>query len=267
MKTRQTIQGAVVAALLSAAAAINSVTAEELPESARPVPQGTTGGHWYDRHLAKVAEAQAGGADVVFVGDSLTEFWETNGSDQWKKHFDTGAFKSMNLGFAGDRTEHVLWRLDNGELDGFAAKAVILEIGTNNSDAWGGGRTWEQINPTNTFVGVKAIIAKMREKQPSAKLIVHAIFPREWNPSSECRKRNEEVNALVKDYISTSGVANVVWCNFNDKLRAPAVQYPTGSDLAQTGNYLNDGPIHLSDRGYEVWGQAVLPLIADYTLE
>ena len=83
------------------------------------------------RHAEKMGVVTNGGAKVVLVGDSITHFWE--GKPQWKKYFESGEAKALNLGFSGDRTEHVLWRIENGELDGYEAKIVLVMIGTNNT--------------------------------------------------------------------------------------------------------------------------------------
>ena len=73
-----------------------------------------------------VAEDAAGGERIVFLGDSITHFWEGAGKDVWKKYFARGRYKALNLGFSADRTEHVLWRIANGEFDGYEAKAIVI---------------------------------------------------------------------------------------------------------------------------------------------
>ena len=87
------------------------------------------------RHAEKMRQAAAGGVKVVFIGDSITNGWEQKGRgpEQLEKYFSRGDWKMLNLGYSADRTEHVLWRLDNGELDGYEAKCILLMIGTNNS--------------------------------------------------------------------------------------------------------------------------------------
>ena len=98
-----------------------------------PPDAGWTKSWWMPRHNQKKEQARAGGAPVVFVGDSITHNWESAGKGQWNKYFAAGRYRALNLGFSGDRTEHVLWRLDHGELSGYEAKAVVLMIGTNNT--------------------------------------------------------------------------------------------------------------------------------------
>lgn len=87
------------------------------------------------RHNEKMNVVTNGGAKIVFIGDSITHFWEGNGKDVFNAHLADGDYRMLNLGTSADRTEHVLWRLDNGELDGYEAKAIFLMIGTNKLGA------------------------------------------------------------------------------------------------------------------------------------
>ncbi|MEI6467441.1 MAG: GDSL-type esterase/lipase family protein, partial [Verrucomicrobiota bacterium] len=91
--------------------------------------------NWVKRHDGFVQIAKQGGVDVLFVGDSITDGWRRlergGGKATWDREF--APLKSANFGISGDRTQHVLWRLENGELDGFKPKAIVLMIGTNNT--------------------------------------------------------------------------------------------------------------------------------------
>src|SRR5687767_7836906 len=100
-----------------------------------------------------VARAKEGNVDVLFLGDSITEGWAGNGKELWKERY--AKLNAANFGISGDRTQHVLWRLENGELDGIKPKVVMLMIGTNNI----GSNPPEQI-----AAGVKKIVEKLREK-------------------------------------------------------------------------------------------------------
>ena len=86
---------------------------------------------WKDRHEEKRALAQQGDWELVFIGDSITHGWERNGKTAWDQYY--GDRKALNLGFGGDRTEHVLWRLDHGEFDGYKPLVAVIMIGTNNT--------------------------------------------------------------------------------------------------------------------------------------
>jgi len=88
---------------------------------------------WLQRHQQKLAERETlkKNLELMFLGDSITHAWEVEGSEHWQQHF--AHRKAFNLGFAGDRTEHLLWRIQNGEINNLSPKWVVLLIGTNNA--------------------------------------------------------------------------------------------------------------------------------------
>lgn len=149
----------------------------------------TTGkfGWWPARHATKVAETKAGGGKgemkVLFLGDSITQGWETAGKAAWEQHF--APHKAANFGFAGDSTQHVLWRVLNGECDGISPQAVVLLIGTNNVRH--GDFTPEQI-----AAGIRAILEALAEKCPQSKVILLGILPR--GPDSTSRASGEALS-------------------------------------------------------------------------
>jgi lysophospholipase L1-like esterase len=136
-----------------------------------PVPLGPG---WIRRHAGFVAEAQKGGIDILFMGDSITDFWRNRGSNVWNQFY--APQHAANFGISGDRTEHVLWRMDNGELNGIHPKVVVLMIGTNNTGKERNG------NPRNSvpqvIEGVQAVVADIRTRLPESKILLLGIFPR-----------------------------------------------------------------------------------------
>jgi lysophospholipase L1-like esterase len=110
-----------------------------------------------------------GDYDIEFIGDSITEGWEGAGTNVWQEFY--GKRKVINMGVSGDRTQHVLWRFEQGQLDGINAKVAVVMIGTNNSN-----------NQDNTeaeiLEGVTAIVQQIRIRQPETKIILLGIFPR-----------------------------------------------------------------------------------------
>ena len=210
-----------------------------------PPDAGRTQSWWMPRHNQKMEQARAGGAPVVFVGDSITHNWESAGKEQWNKYFATGRYRALNMGFSGDRTEHVLWRLDHGELSGYEAKAVVLMIGTNNT----GHFPYEQEPPLDTIIGVRAVLDKIREKQPNAKIVFCPIFPRGADKRDACRIRNQVVNAEVMRFADGK---TVFWCDFTDQF------------LAQDGTLpveLFPDRLHPAAAGYEIWASAIRPYL------
>jgi len=202
--------------------------------------------NWMNRHKNHLKLAQEGGAPIVFLGDSITEGWNhpDRGRPVWNRFFKTGALKAVNFGISADRTEHILWRVENGELDGFEAKLVVLMAGINNI----GQRGDEP--PADTITGLKTIVDAVRRRQPNAKVLLHPIFPRavaESQPAEALQHRADIVNFELFKFCD--GV-NVFWCDFNDRLTTADGRYP--ATVAPDG-------LHPINVGYEIWASEVLP--------
>jgi len=196
------------------------------------------------RHYEKMATVTNGGAKVVFIGDSITHNWESNGKAQLTKYFSEGDLKMLDLGTSADRTEHVLWRLTKGrELDGYEAKVIFLMIGTNNT----GHFLFEKEPPIDTILGIREILKVIAAKQPKAKVVLTAIFPRGMNAKDGYRQRNEVVN---KEIMKFADGKNVFWLDFNDQFLTPegVLGREVFPDLLHPGAY-----------GYELWASAALP--------
>ena len=201
------------------------------------------------RHGQKLAAVKASGAKIVFIGDSITHFWESKGEAQLKKYFSEGDMKMLNLGTSGDRTEHVLWRLDEGgELDGYEAKFIALMIGTNNT----GHRPIDQEKPEDTVAGIKAILDLVRAKQPNAIVALTAIFPRGAGEKDQARVRNEKVNAAIEKFADGE---HVFWVDFGDRL----------IDYRGDTKFIMPDRLHPEAAGYEIWYEELKPYI-DYAL-
>ena len=232
-------------AILAALAALTSFGAIRAV-TPQPADAEWTRSWWMPRHLAKLAVATNGGAKVVFLGDSITHNWESNGKVQLAKYFGEGDLKALNLGFSGDRTEHVLWRITEGkELDGYEAKCIVLMIGTNNT----GHFPFEKEPPTDTIYGIKEILRVIAEKQPTARTILVPIFPRGADANDSRRRRNETVN---REIVSFADGKRVIWCDFSDKFL---------DAQGRLSNELFPDLLHPNGRGYEIWSSAILPLV------
>ena len=162
MKTRLTSLVALVASLVAASADTNYAIQPVLHP-------GTEKRHESFNVISKQGEAQ-----LVFLGDSITHGWDGKGKAVWEKNW--APLKAANFGIGGDRTEHVLWRLNQGELEGLKPKVVVLMIGTNNTGKEKDGR------PRNTIPeiieGVTAVVAEIRTRLPDSKILLLGIFPR-----------------------------------------------------------------------------------------
>ena len=197
---------------------------------------------WPARHAAKVAETKAGGGEIIFLGDSITQGWETAGKAAWEKHF--APRKTANYGFGGDSTQHVLWRVRNGEFDGASPKAIVLLIGTNN--ARHGDFTPEQI-----AAGIRALLDALAEKCPRAKVLLLGILPRGPDDADPWRRKCEAVNALLPALADGQRVHHL---NVNAKLLAADGTLPKeiAPDL-----------LHLSPKGYSILAEALEPKLAE----
>lgn len=211
---------------------------------------GIFGDYWWanrflDRHQ-KVEQLKGKTVDLVLLGDSIMHFWEWKHPKSWRKL--TEGRTVLNLGYGGDRTENVIWRIQHGELDGYTARNIVLMIGTNNNSS-------ETTNPANVAKGVETIIALVKAKQPGARLILHPIFPRGNSPKpskhhASARPRNDKTNALLKEFAVQH--PEITWIDFNDKLVDATGWVPKA---------LMRDAIHPSDAGYDVWMDAILPVV------
>lgn len=203
-------------------------------------------GWWRDRHADRLACAKKGPHPVVFLGDSITHNWESLGLRAWNSYFARPPYAALNLGFGGDRTEHVLWRItEGGELDGFEAKAVVLMIGTNNN----GHRGEKEETTIDTLLGVRAILREVRARQPKAVIVLHPIFPRGKTKDDPVRRRNARVN---KELRKLADGRSVIWCDFNDRLLTAdgRLAHEMASDALHPGLW-----------GYEIWASELLPIL------
>ena len=208
---------------------------------------GIFGDYWWaNRFLSRhqLVEQQRGKTvDLVLLGDSIMHFWEWKCPESWKKL--TQGRTVLNLGYGGDRTQHVIWRIQHGELDGYAARNIVLMIGTNNN-------SFNGTNPENVAKAIEKIVALVREKQPGARLILHPIFPRGASAASAhhaaARARNDKTNELLKKFAEEDG--KLVWVDFNDKLTDESGWVPRA--------FMAD-EIHPTDAGYDIWMDALAP--------
>ena len=223
-----------------AAAMAGSVYAQQLSTTPAPRDEG-----WQNRVASDIAKAKQGGWELVFIGDSITDFWQGNGKAVWDKYF--APYKALNLGISADRTEHVLWRLDKGEMDGVNPKLIVLMIGTNNN----GHRPASQESTADTVAGIKAILDKLGQKAPESKVLLLAIFPRGENAQDACRVRNEAVNAEIQKFADSR---RVFWLNINDKFLKPDGTLP---------KEIMPDLLHPNAQGYEIWAKAVLPVVKE----
>lgn len=237
----------VAAALLLCAASPSraSATDVEIP-SLRACPQSEDRrGWWWSRLSEKDALVKAGGSSVVFLGDSITHGWDVEGRTWWEKYFAGEPYRALSLGFGGDRTEHVLWRIAHGQLDGYRARVIVLMIGTNNT----GHRSLAEETPIDTILGIRAILDALRERQPDAKVVLHPIFPRAATADSPLRRRNERVNRGIREFADGR---RIIWVDFNDQFLTV--------DGRLSAEVMPDR-LHPGGIGREIWANALIPYL------
>jgi lysophospholipase L1-like esterase/thiol-disulfide isomerase/thioredoxin len=207
------------------------------PTTVTPVPR--TDQWWVQRHEAMNERVKQGGVDVVFIGDSITQAGEGEGKKAWAKYF--APMRAVNLGIGGDRTQHVLWRLDHGNLEGISPKAAVIMIGTNNSN--GADNTAEEVAE-----GIKAIVAKVRGKSPGTKILLLGIFPRGEGHNAQ-REKIAAVNAAIS---TLDDGEQVHYLDIGDKFLS--------ADGTLSKEIMPDY-LHLSEKGYQIWAEAVAPRV------
>jgi lysophospholipase L1-like esterase len=153
---------------------VSPQAAETVNPASTPMPNDTNS-QWMERHVAKLKAIHEQPIDLLFIGDSITQDWELDGPEPWRqfktiwdKYF--GSLNAMNLGFDGDTTANVLWRLEHGEIEDIHPKVIVLEIGTNNT----GRMHW---SAEQTVDGIEAIVTLIHEKTPRTKVVLLGILP------------------------------------------------------------------------------------------
>ena len=223
---------------------VGAVVAVSLPQSADSThiaitPADKKDEWWVRRHAENVELMNNGDIDLLMIGDSITHGWDENYWNMYYAHR-----KPINLGFSGDRTEHVLWRLDNLPLDKISPKAAMLMIGTNNIGH-------NSTNPKETAEGIKAIVNRLQKAFPEMQILVLHVFPRDNKPDGELRKKIEEINFYLPDLLKDE--KNVTLLDINSKfLEADGTLAPE----------IMPDFLHPKATGYGIWARTVDPVLS-----
>jgi lysophospholipase L1-like esterase len=193
-------------------------------------------------HERFVAIAKEGSTQLLFLGDSITAGWGGQKAI-WDAAF--GAYQPANFGIGGDRTQHVLWRITNGELDGIKPKAVVLMIGTNNA----GADSAEDIAK-----GITVIVETIREKQPQAKILLLAVFPRGDKPTGKLNAANTKLVEVNSTIANLDDGKNIFFIDIG-------TAFPL-ADGALSAEVMPDF-LHLSPVGYQIWADAIGSKLAE----
>ena len=201
-----------------------------------PVPMTKLG--WMDRHDSMNAKARQGKIDLIYIGDSIVQRYEGVGKPVWDHYY--APRNALNLGISGDRTQHVIWRLDHGNIDGLNSKLAIVMIGQNN----GGHNTASEIAE-----GVTEVVKRIRSKLPNTKILLLGIFQRREKPTPE-----RAVLAEANNIISKLADSSVIYMDINSVYVQPDGTIPAS---------LMPDFEHPSELGFKRWAEAIEAKVAE----
>ena len=167
---------------------------------------------WRERHQAKLAEIRRGRVDLIFLGDSITQNYEKSGPPAWQdfrpvwQHF-YGDRNAVNLGFIGDATSHLLWRIMHGEVEGIAPKAAVILIGANNL----GRLHWPAADDVE---GIQAVVAETRRRLRTTHILLLGILPSErgeW-----VTRTTQAINVTLAKLYGDASEAGITFLNVGD---------------------------------------------------
>ena len=253
MSVRSALVAVAVVCAAAAPAKAQTVTAASPADNPQFVgipadqPMPRTDANSAAAHLELLEKARRGGVDVYFVGDSIARRWGATDYPKylasWRENFF--GWNAGDFGWGADRIENILWRLENGELDGVNPKVIVILGGTNNLTP----RAADAAGAAEITRGLAAVVYLCRQKAPSATIILTGIFPRNDNPAvvPTINRLNERIAALADG-------KSIRYLNLNDR-------------LADANGQLFDGltvdKLHLSVKGYELWAAALKPLLTE----
>ncbi len=226
----------VTCALVAQAEPVSAQSAEKNPAI---TPQPRVVEWWFSRQAQKIAEMSKGEIDLLMVGDSITNNFDSIGAPVWKKYFEPR--KAINLGFGGDRTNHVLWRLDHLPKLKKAPRGAVVLIGTNNI-CWGSDK------PRQAAGGVQAIARKLGELYPEMKILVLGVFPRRRKLDHPHRKQIIELNSYLPGLLKD--LKNVKFLDIGPKFL---------DDKGFLSKEMMPDTTHPSEKAHEIWAKAIEP--------
>ncbi len=236
---------AVVLALaaMTAGAQTNTATTP-VPRDPNAVPQDP---HWLERHQSFLDLARQGNIDILFIGDSITDFWRSaNPAQGGKAVWDAtlAPLHAANFGIGADRTQHVLWRIEHGELDGISPRVVVLMIGTNNIGFERDRPTVRRNTTAQAIEGITAVVRAIQAKLPHTKIILMALLPR-GEKGDPVRDQVREVNQALAGLADGKSIELL---NIGAKFLYPDKSIRTD---------LMPDLLHPSEAGYRIWADAL----------
>ena len=200
-------------------------------------------------HEQLLEKARTGGIDVYFVGDSITRRWGATDYPDLLAHWRQQLFgwNAGNFGWGADRTQNILWRLENGELDGVNPKVIVIQAGTNNVGAQAG----DGDKVADITRGLAAILNICRQKAPRATIVLTAIFPR--NDNMAVMPEIDQINANLARLADGRAVR---YLSVNDRL--------ADKDGRLFPGVMNERDnLHPTLAGYQVWADGLKPILLE----
>jgi lysophospholipase L1-like esterase len=220
--------------------ALLSLTQVQDRKPAAVVPVSRPESSWMARHERALSRVRQGNVDLLLIGDSITRGWTDEGRRIWDMYY--GHRRAINLGFDSDCTEHVLWRLDHGEIEGIAPKLVVLMIGTNNTGA-------RHDPPEETAAGIHAILTMLRIRLPTAKILLLGVFPRSASADDPLRRMNVAINDHLTTYADNR---HIFFLDLSQRFL---------DDRGRLSHDLMPDYLHPNERGYQVWADGMEEMI------
>ena len=219
-------------------------------------PDGTPNAGFIRSHESFLARGKAGPIGLLFIGDSITAGWApASRAHIWETYF--GKYQPANFGIGGDQTQHVIWRIANGELDGITPKVTVLMLGTNNTGPAPMGHTAAEIAAAD-----KKIVQLIREKIPGTKVLVLALFPRgarkdqqgviQDSALTDAARRTDVINAVNRELAKLDDGQNVRYLDINSVF--------VGQDGKIPFSVMPD-QLHPNTAGYQLWADAMKPML------
>jgi len=197
---------------------------------------------WIERYLTNIDKLKAGPYDLILDGDSITDLWQTTGKEVWKAHF--GTIRMADFAIAGDAVQHVLWQLQHGELAGQDPKLIMLMIGTNNSNE----------DPKEVADGINLLLNEYETRCPNAHILLLGVFPRGASAQDPLRAWVAKLNAIISTYDDGK---RVTYLDIGAKFLQP--DGTLTKEIMQPPYFL-----HPTVKGYEIWADAIQPVIDKY---
>lgn len=215
-------------------------------DTTQPIPK-TGNENFFQLHEEFLERAKSGPIGLLFLGDSITNQWQKV-PHIWDHYY--GAYQPANFGIGGDQTQHVIWRIEHGELDGLSPKVVVLLIGTNNC----GGYEADEIT-----AGIREIIRRIHEKCPTTKILSLAIFPRGPRINADGNPDKWESHMAKIRTVN----ANLAQLDNGDSIRNLNITESFRNKDGTIPDIIMPDQVHLTPAGYQIWADAMHPLLQE----